>query len=172
MLQIIFMCTWAERGFQHITWKYLYPASSLCGAPWHTFHPKQRHPRVSSLIACLSPAGAAVWGASQWTTRDQGGEREAEADEWRVSARAGAHKPGAGLGTGAAECAAGSVHTASRGEGDVSCSWSHLLRLCNSSPDSLASKWLNSCSKFQMLWYVEESRQDNVSVSYPLILVK
>lgn len=166
------MCMWAERGFQHITWKYLYPASSLCGAPWHTFHPSQRHPRVSSVIARLSPAGAAVRGASQRTTRDQGGEREAEADEWRVSARAGAHKPGAGLGTGAAECAAGSVHAASWGEGDVSCSWSYLLRLlCNSSPDSLASKLLNSCSKIQMLWCVEESRRDNVSVSYTFILV-
>lgn len=70
----------------------------------------------------MFPAGGAVPGASQRTERDQGGEREAEADERRAGARAGPHEPGAAVGSGAAERAAGAVHTAPRGEGDVSCS--------------------------------------------------
>lgn len=70
----------------------------------------------------LSPVGGGVPGASEWPACDQGGEREAEAQEWRVGTGAGPNQPGADGGSGAAESAAGAVHAASRGQGDVRCS--------------------------------------------------
>ncbi len=120
-----------------------------------TFYLNQKNPKVSLLVSFLttglSPVGASVPGTSQWTAWDQGGEREAEADEWRVSTGAGAHQPRADLGSGAAECAAGAVHTASWGEGDVSCRHSYLLRLLNnSSPYYLASLFIVSCLLVRM----------------------
>lgn len=68
----------------------------------------------------LSPAGAAVPDAARRTARDQGAEHQAEADQRRAGARAGAEQPGAAAGPGAAQCAAGGVGAAARGEGDVS----------------------------------------------------
>lgn len=106
-------------------------------------------------ITGLSPVGASVPRASQWTTCDQGGEREAEADQWRVSTGAGAHQPRADLGSGPAECAAGSSYTASWGEGNVSYSYSFSLRLrYNSNPDYLASQLLVSCLLVRMQSHV------------------
>ena len=62
----------------------------------------------------------------QRAARDQSGEREAEADKRRVGPGAGSHQPGAEPGPGAAGPPAGAVHTAPRGEGDVSCPGANL----------------------------------------------
>lgn len=77
-----------------------------------------------------SLVGAAVPGASQWATRHQGRKCETEADQRRVSAGTGPYKPRADVGPATAVPAAGAVHTASWGEGNVShigcrCHWDH-----------------------------------------------
>lgn len=68
----------------------------------------------------MFPVGVSVPGASQWATCDQSGECEAETDKRWVGSRAGARQPRTDSDSGAAESAAGRVHTTLWREGNVS----------------------------------------------------